>query len=247
MTEPVRSRWWPVVWIGAITMAIEAAVYAGVGVTGASSRTAALATMAVATVWIALAVPIFAAGGRGAFDRFIRGGTVIDATGAILCILWMLCPQLGLLSALKIYAVLASMGLAGIVAVCAARSDRWQAIVAVMAAVVMVVALTTPFWGNGILVGLDGSARQGAATGMVAVNPVFSMAAASARDLHWVWNEAPRMYRTTVLGQIMPVPSVSWYVTPLIWLGLAGIAAVVALWRHGGATPAAPTDLPATP
>ena len=244
MTQP--RRWWPVIWIGAATVAIEATAYLAIRGAGASPRSAALATLAVAAVWIALAAPVFAAGGRKAFDMLLRGGAVADATGLTLLGLWLVCPAFGLGSAVKIYAVLVSMALGGIAVVCCSRSPRGKLIAAAAVSIATLLAMTTPFWGNGALIALDGSARQGVATGLVAVNPAFSMASATARDLHWVWNEAPLMYRLTVLGQVMPVPAVGWYVTPLIWLGVAVGATPLAVWRRR-ARVAAPEDPPATP
>ena len=246
---PVASprRWWPVVWIAVVTVAVEAGAYLAVRAAGASGSRAALATLAVATVWVALAAPVFAAGGRQVFEKLLRGGAVIDVTGLVLMGLWLVCPSFGFASAVKVYAVLASMGLAGLAVVCCVRSGHRRLIAATVVVVVTMAALTTPLWGNGLLIGLDGPARQTAATGLVAVNPAFSIAAATARDLHWVWNEAPRMYQLTILGQVIPVPSVSWYVTPLIWLGIAGLAGAVGVWRGRAARPAGPADPPAAP
>ena len=242
--EPASRQWWSVVWIGAATIAIEAVAYVGVRGAGGSSRSAALAVLAVSAVW--MAIPVFASGGRRAFDMLVRGGVVADATGASLLGLWLVCPVFGFLSAIKVYAVLASMALAGMAVVCWARSDRGKLIVAAVVAVATLAALTTPFWGNGLLLALDGSARQSTATGLVAVNPAFSLASATARDLRWVWNEAPLMYRLTVLGQVVPTPVVAWYVTPLIWLGVAAVATPIAVWRRRVVRDAAPEDPPAS-
>ena len=240
-------RWRPVILIGAATAVVETAVYVGARGVGASNRGAVLATLTVALVWTALATPLLAAGARRGFDMLLRGGVIPDTTALVLVGLWLACPQMSFISAAKVYLIVVSMALAGIAAVGCLRSAKGRLIAGMIVSGVLILALATPFWGNGLLIALDGSSRQAAATGLVAVNPVFSLAAATARDLRLVWNEAPIMYRLTVFGQTVPVPVVRWYVTPLAWLAVASMAGLVALLRRRGATLAGPAGRPAAP
>jgi len=112
-----------------------------------------------------------------------------------------------------------------------ARTLTGRYAVAVVAAGVFLALLAAPFWTNGLLLTLTGAGRAWALRVLTVVDPAFGMAAATAERLHFVWNEAPLMYRVTVIGQYVPAPPVDWYAPVLAYGGLAVAAFMVAAAR----------------
>lgn len=197
---------------------------------------AVLAVLAVSAAWIALATPSLAAGPDDLWAALLRSGTVVDVSGLVLLVLWAFArtpdgPLLPIGAAAKIYGVWLAVGLAGIAAARCGRGPTGRCAGAVIGAVVLLAALGTPFWTGGPLTALDGDARAHAAALAVHANP-FCAAASAPEPLHFVWQEAPRMYRITGWGDYVPVPRPRWYAAAIIWGCVAGILAATHLLRR---------------
>ena len=102
---------WAVGAAAAATIGVEVGVYVLALSAGAPRLHAALATLAVATLWTALAAPVLAAEAADGLGAVLRAGIVADASAVALIVLWLSCPQVGLLGAVKIYCILAAMTL----------------------------------------------------------------------------------------------------------------------------------------
>ena len=236
-----RANRWAILTLLAATLAIELGVWLLTGgFTG--DPWAVVAALAASTVWIALAAPAAAAGPEDAWSALLRGGTVIDASGLALLVLWALArmadgPLLPLSAVVRIYAIWLATGLAGVAAARCARTPTGRCAGAVAAAAVLMAAAATPFWTGGLLTALDGDARAQAAALAVNVNPICA-AASSAETLQFTWQEAPRMYRITAWGDYVPVPRAHWYAAAVIWGAVAGILAATHLLPRPRSDPA---------
>lgn len=239
-------RWWPVVAAGAATVVVELGAYVVGRAGGASQRNATLAMLAVAAVWVALAAPALAAGGRGWFDALCRGGIVADGSGVALAVLWLAPGPMTLWAALKVYCILAALAMAAVAVVRAGRSDAGRCAIAVAWSTVVMAALAAPFWSNGLIASLQGRPRRLAVAWLVRVNPFQSILAATRRQLACVWNEEPVMYRLTRVGEYVQGPSVRWYTAAALFAIVAGIFLGVGLLRRPAREPS-PTGPPESP
>jgi len=217
--------------IAAVTVALELAVFYCGRHVGLPGRDAAIASIAAATVWVALAAPVLAAGRDTPFAAVIRGGAIADASAVLLVVLWLSETGVTFVSAAEVYCVWAAMALAAMALVRMARTSPGRYAVAVGVAALEMLALSTPLWVNGLLAALEGSWREGATAWAVRINPFYSILAALAERMHFVWNEAPLMYRLTRIGDYAAPPAVAWYTAVVIYLIVAALACGVSLLR----------------
>ena len=188
----------------------------------------AFATVAVCVLWMALAVPLLAAFGRGAWDALFRGGIVIDVSAITLLVLWLLCEQVTFAAAVKIYCVLASLGLAGIAATRLARTPAGRCAWATAVAAVTLVLLASPFWIGGVIHNQPHVFSESVVEAAVLANPFYAATAAMGETTRFVWHQATVMYRITRIGDYAAAPPLSWYPAVIIYLVAAAALAVVA-------------------
>lgn len=247
--RPGRRRWpWrSAIVVAAVTMAVELGAWGLAGVAGASPRDAVLAALAVSTVWVSLAAPILSAGPQRGLAAWMRGGVTADATAVTLAVLWLSTPWMTFLGAANIYLILGMVAVAAVTVVRCGRTALARRRLAGGVSVALMAAVTTPLWSNGLIMALQGSARQAAVKWLMAVNPLAAIFAATAKSLGFVWSESPVMYRITVLGHYVPVPRVGWLATILVYAGLTSAAVAVMLCRRRTPSPTISTDRPDAP
>ncbi|NBB96340.1 MAG: hypothetical protein GVY16_11460 [Planctomycetes bacterium] len=246
-TPSMRNLWRRDGWaIGAglgVTVVAELAVYLAVRWAGGGHADALLPTLAVMTVLCCLAPAALACGGESMVGRWLRGGIVADGGAIVLLVLWLIglagdgpaSPTF--LEGLKTYIVLAVVTLVGMAAGSIARSPTGRCLAAVLAAVFMLLALTSPFWISA-WIGTGGTLaeQQTAAECAVAVNPFYAVTAAGYHARDFTWHEWGTMYRWTRLGEYVSPAPVAWQATVFIYVGLAMVLSIVAgLWRRGAA------------
>jgi hypothetical protein len=217
--------------IASATLAVELGAYGLACAMAVSPRNAVLTMFAASAVWTALAAPMAAAGGRKWLAGVVRGGTVTDTTALALLIVTLTAQPLTFMAALKVYCILTAFALAAMTIVRCGRTPAGRRALATICSVLLMAALTTSFWANGVLAELTGNARQLAATWLVAANPFFAIASATANQLHFIWHEAPVMYRITGLGDYAAPAPVAWYAAPLAYLSVAALACIAAVVR----------------
>ena len=245
---PARwRRWGPVLAVAGGTALLELGVYFLADAAGATERRAVLAVLAAATVWVSLAVAPLAAGPRAGLDGLLRGGIVADTSGLVLLVLWLMRTPLTFPAAVKVYCILASMALAAVTVVRLGRTRHGRACLAGITATLMMLAVSTPFWANGLMVSLDGPARTRAVAWCVRANPFFAVADATASSLDLVWHEAPRLYAITELGDRVAAPRVHWVAYVVVMLIVAGIALAARLVRPPTVSGPQPENSPAAP
>jgi hypothetical protein len=222
----------------AVLLAFAATVAAGVGVfaaarlAGAPQLQAALAALATTVLWVALAAPVLAASGADALAALLRGGCIADAAAVTLIVLWIACPQVTLLAAVKIYCVLAAMALLGVAASRLARSPAGRSAVALATSAALTVALASPFWVGGALEAAPQEAANQVAAAAVYLNPFYAVTAATAEQSRFVWHQASVLYRITRIGDYAAAPPAHWYPCALVHAGVAVLLAAVAALRH---------------
>jgi hypothetical protein len=230
----LRRDGWAMLLAAGMTVVVVMGFYGASRGLGCPMRQSVLATLAAAVLWTVLAVPCLAAGGRKAFSALLRGGSAIDATGLCLLALWLLAGRNGgmsFASAVKVYCVCASVGLAAISAVCLGRTEAGRAAMAVAAAAFLAVAMTSPLWASAYLGEGNPSRDTILAAWAVRINPFFAVCDASVHSLRFVWSEWGRMYDWTRIGEYaMPGP-VSWYETCGLYLSAATVLAVLSAIR----------------
>ena len=222
---------WAVLAATAATVTLELAVlFLARACTG--ELYAVLAALAVGAVWIALACPVLAAGGKTWLSAMLRGGIVADASAVMLVVVWLSSPHVAFAAAVKIYCIYAASALLGIAAVSCARTTAARYAAAVAAAVAIMLALTTPFWVGGILKAAGPEAARTIAAAAVRVNPFYSVTAAVFETANFAWNEAPIMY--TRIQQIHDYATAAprWYSAPAIHATLAALLAATNLLRR---------------
>jgi hypothetical protein len=213
------------------TVTVEVGAYALALAGQASQSQAALGSLAVSVLWVALATPVLAATARGSLGALLRGGAVIDASAVLLTALWLAGPCVTLAGAAKIYCILAAMGLAAVAAVCVARSQAGRFALAVAGSAVLLLAAATPFWIGGALRAApeDWAARIAAAG--VYVNPFYAVTGALAESAHFIWHQSSVLYRITRLGDYAPAPASAWFAPVLLYSAAALILAAAGALR----------------
>jgi hypothetical protein len=189
-------------------------------------------TLAVSLLWVVLAAPIFAAGGRTPLDGLLRGGAVADASLVVLLVLAAGSPALSLVGALNIYLLWSAVALTECAAVVLARRSWSRRMLSLAAGMAAVLVAGGPFVGNGLLLGLRGGWRQWSAWAVVALNPLLAAFSCLPGGFACVWQERPILYEHTVLGRDVPMPTVGWYVTAVAYALLAAVFGAVAAGRR---------------
>ena len=217
--------------IALATILVEGGTYLAGLILGVGPMSSALAALAAATVWTALAAPPAAAGGRHWLDALLRGGTVADASAVVLLALWLFArdgqtgdPYVTFTAAVKIYCTLAAMALLAVAVVTCGRSVAGRHILAVALAVMFVLLLTSLLWA-GVPLALFDSAETRArlAGGALWINPFCSVAAATVRETNFTWYRYGLMYTITPVTHY-PKVDPPWYAATLSCLCAAGIA-----------------------
>ena len=241
------SQWGPALAVVAGTALLELGVYFLARAAGATPRRAVVAVLAATTVWVALAVGPLAAGPKKGMDGLLRGGLVADTSGFVLLALWLISAPMTFLAVVKVYCVWGSMALAAIAIVRLGRSRHGRAALAGATAAAMMLAATTPFWANGLMVALDGPAQTRAVAWCVWVNPFYAATDATASSLDLIWHEAPRLYAITELGDRVAMPRANWVACVVTMLIVSGIALAARLVRRPAVTTLEPGNPPAGP
>jgi len=222
-----------------VTVALTCGVYALGRWRGVNEGYSVLAGLAAMTAWTALAAPVLAAGGRSVWASLLRGGVVADAAGVALLVLWAVArldgqAVLPLLVAVEIYAVLVAVVLAAIAAVCCARTEGGRYALAAATAVLLAAALASPLWTGGLLADDAGVPRQTVVAAAVHFNPFYSVTAALAEHIPFVWHHAGMLYRWTRIGDYAAPPPVSWYSAAWRYAAAAGVLGLLAAVRRAG-------------
>lgn len=226
-------------------------LYLAAWLTHAPASGCLLAALAAGTIWVAVAAPLAAAGGRIAWGIVLRAGVVADAAGAALLLLWLggllgAAEGIAFASAVRVYCVYAVMALAAAAALCAARSPVARHAVALAAAVVLLLAAASPFWINGLLDRAGKGSRQAVVDAAVTCNPFYAVTASVRGQTRLVWHQAPVLYTLTRIGEYTAPAPTEWY--SFIFrcggagLGLAAVA--IARNRRRTMTPAAAARRP---
>ena len=222
----------------AATLVVELGVYVSARLLGAGPAAAALATLATATVWVALAAPCLAAGAASGVGAVLRGAVAADASCLALLVLWIAArdPETGrtlvpLLAVIKIYCTLAALAVAGVAVVRCGRTPAGRNALAVAAAIVFFIILAGPFWAGGLLSVDTPAGRALAARVIVYSNPFYAVTSTLAEQTGFVWHLSPVMYRLTRLGDYVPAPQPPWYAAAVVYACLAAIACGVMLLR----------------
>ena len=248
----LRRDGWSMLAAAIGTLTVTLGVHAAARWAGVGPRFALMAALAATMLWCALAPPLLAAGGKGAFSALLRGGVVADAAGLALLILWLAQPDgqayLTFVGAVKIYCTLAAVALAGIAAGRLARRPAGRYAGAVAFAVVVTVLSATPLWitGPARAIGPKTSeppdtpaarekreTRRRLVAACVYANPFYSVTAALVEETGFVWHQSGKMYDLSRLFDYAP-PPVPWYAASLLLAPLAGILAATHLVRRGG-------------
>ncbi len=200
---------WAILGLALATLVAETGVYGICLIGGAGFRWATLASLAAASMWVALACGVVAAGGADGIAALLRGGVVADASAITLIVLWLSSPFVTFFAAVKIYCTLLAMALLGVAAVRGPRTNAWRYIAAAMVAALMIAALATPLWIGGLLRLAGQGTRQTIVEWAVLLNPFYCIASAIAEETAFVWHEAPLLYRLTRIGDYVARPP--WY------------------------------------
>ncbi len=240
----LRRHGWPILAAVTGTVAVPMAVFVATG--SGESPESFVATLLATLAWVALASPIFAAGAGGWFWAFFRGGCVVDASGAVLMVLWLSSGSsaagesyITFFSVMRIYCIYAAVGLAGVAATRCSRSVTGRHASAIVFVVAVFAALSTPMWVNGLLNSTTGRTSDAIVTCAVYVNPAYSVFSATSESIGYVWHARGLMYNLTIIGQdgSAAPPPVQWYTAVVVWGAIAGIlAATTLLHRRGAAT-----------
>jgi hypothetical protein len=215
------------------TVAVELGVLAAARWAGVPPNRATVATLAAATLWVALVAAPLAAGADTALGALFRGGVVADASLPALIVL-AVGQYIGAVGMIAAYVVLAAVTLAAIAAVRVARTTWGRHAAAGAASIVLAVLLASPLWVGGLLHATDGALRGRIAYAAIAVNPFYAITSATAGSTGFVWHQAPLMYSLTPLGDTAAAPPVPWYVSAVVYACVAGMLGGVALVRKAG-------------
>ena len=224
---------WCMLAAGLATLAAEIGTYLLGVLGGAGQEQAALASLAVAAVLLALACPVLAASGKDGVASLLRAAAVADASAVTLIVLWLSAPFVTFLGAAKAYCTFAAVALLSASVVRWAPRPAARYAVAVATAIVLLAALATPFWIGGLLEAVtDASARTITACAVHA-NPFYSITAAIVEQTEFVWHQhAVMLYRHVDKIGHFHAPALRWYSAPLIYGSLAGLLAAARLLRR---------------
>jgi hypothetical protein len=198
------------------TFAAILGVYAAARLSGAAETNCVLATMAVGTLWMAIAGPTICASARTISARLLLAGTVADVAGVCLLVVWLSGmagqgPGLQFVAAVKIYCIFAVMVLAAAAAISLARSVVSRHVVALAAAIVLLLACSTPFWINGLIEQAAPESRQRIIAVAVESNPFYAVTAALVDQTRLVWHQSPVIYGITRIGEYNAPGPTDWY------------------------------------
>ena len=239
----LRRNGWAMGTIASATVLVELGAYATGRMLNIGPVGSALAALATAAVWTALAAPAGAAGGRRWIDALFRGGTVADASGVALVVLWLIVPHntksgqpyLTFLAIVKIYCTLAAMSIAAVSIVCCARTAAGRHILAVTVATVFILLLSSLLWASVPLAAAAPESHTRVAAVTLWINPFWSIRTAVVRETGFDWFGYPIVYRISrVRGY--STPNVPWYASAVTCLCAAGIATAVAFLHRRGPT-----------
>jgi hypothetical protein len=216
--------------IVAVTLTVELGVFfLAVGSDLGPQQSAAAAMMA-ASVWTALAAPMFGAGACGALRSLIRAGLVADATLGALMVIWVWWNRYGsqngqvtemtFISILEVYCTFVAMSVLAAGAVNCRRAVAERYIVAAVVAVGMMLALASPLWTGGLIVATEGGVRTSVAVAAVWTNPLYSITTSLTGSLNYVIQQEPVMYKLTLIGDYVPAPACPWFTATAIYLPL---------------------------
>lgn len=215
----LAGQWRAIAWGGGATLAVELAIFIAARLTGAGMANALVASLAVATIWIIIAAPVLAAGGRDWLAAALRAGVMADATGAFLLVVWVyglaagdVPGRLSFLGVLKLYVIFATMCLVAVALVSMAASQGRRYVLAMVCVMAMLMLAATPFWMNGLLKAAPSGAAGDLTTAAVTFNPVYSVMLAVLPDTGIVWHLSPNvMYHLTRIGEYNAPAPVAWY------------------------------------
>ena len=237
----LRHNAWALAGLLAATLLVELGVFAGGRMLGIGPKASALAALAAAVVWTALAAPAAAAGGRDTLASLLRAGTVADASAVALVALWLIArnpdtgdPYVTFLAAVKIYCTLAAMALAAAAVVLCARSASGRGILCVCVAAGFMVLLTSLLWVSIPLAAAPEQTQARIATAAVWLNPFCSVASAVVRETQFVWHGYGMMYSLSPVYHY-PMASVPWYAASVCLGCVGGMAAAGAFLRRRAA------------
>jgi hypothetical protein len=224
--------------LAAATLAAELGVYAVGRFNGAGARESLLAALAAIALWVCLAGPCAAAGGKTVFSRLLRGAVVVDATAVSLLIIWLIQPDaaggLTFAGAVKVYCVCISVASAGCLAVGLTTKPARRAMVAVLAGVVMVAALASPFWISAHVGAGQAEVEQALVTWAVRINPFYAICDAVVYQTRYVWHGGGLIYELTRVGGYVNPSRIAWWRTCLLYIGAAVVLAAINLIYRAG-------------
>lgn len=221
---PSRADWLVVLAFGLASAGFVPLVHSLAGQEGVLA--AVTTTLGACVVWVGLLTPALCAGGRGIWGAMLRGCAPADGVLVGLVILVIALGEEGrltLLGALKVYAVLATLALVCISAVCAFMSRRNRPIAAMVVAMLVIFASATPFWMGGIINHASYPLSVDVLSAGVRVNPVFGVFGAVVDDTGFHWHQWRWMYYIFDYGAYGPLGEVKWHVTVMIYAVLAGM------------------------
>ena len=206
-----------------LTVAVEMGVWLAARGALTGPSVAAMTVFAVG-LWTLIAGAVFGASGRDWPGGVLRAGSVIDAGAVVLVVLAASDPAVGWLDAVKIYLVLAGVGMTVAGVARWGGSPRSRQVMGAVGVLAMVAICAGPLWTGGAIMAAGGDWPPRLAWTVVALNPVFAISG-TVGEAGFTWQERPVMYEFGVLGRDVPMPSVSWHVTALNYA-----AAALAAW-----------------
>lgn len=197
----------------------------------AEDRVGLVAALFAGTVWVALAAPLLTASSRPGIGALLRGATPADAGAVALLVLWLADPALRFVAAVEIYVIWAVMGLAGVAAGSLARTPAWRLACGWALAGLLMLALASPLWVDGLTGLLAGADAQDVVAAALRWNPIYSVTSAVYDQTGFLWHYAPLMYRLTRVGEDVAEPVVEWYAAVWRWGVVAGALGLAAALR----------------
>ncbi len=239
-----RSRWIrelfrghgrAVVLAAAATIAVQVGAFIAARWAGIPPARASSATLAVATLWVAVVSAPLASAGKTAIGSLLRGGVVVDASIPALVVLAAAGP-VTVIEAVKVYLILAAVALFAVALVRVARTARGRGALAVTASVLLFVLLASPLWVAGPADATSGNLSRAVVRFAVTANPFYAVSSAVVGSTGFVWHQAPVMYPLTWLGEHLSFPPVRWHHTAVLYGCIAAILGGVAMVRGKGRT-----------
>ena len=213
--------------VAALTLLVELGVYWLGLYSGAGPRDSFLAALGAMTVWVALASPALAS---GAAAHGPAGASIVS-----LIVLSFVSKYLTSEAAAQIACILAGMSLAASSAVRCAKSPTGRLAAGAMWALVMMLALATPFW-TGSLLQTYGRFCPALVAGAVYANPYLCVTAAVVNQTRFVWHSSGFMYDWSTLRDAAP-PAILWYPSSLMCLAAAAVFELIVALRRKRAGP----------